>query len=100
MTSSGAVTGQVKTGTSRPSAKKPTAKCAIGEILITTGGADDASCAESPAMQASWHRSPDLGRTRDRGRDRDLTFDQYGGYRRGAMNTFGELVVIRPRVGA
>jgi hypothetical protein len=29
-----------------------------------------------------------------------LTFDQYGGYRRGAMNTSGKLVVIRMRVGA
>jgi hypothetical protein len=55
MTRSGAVTGQVKTGTKRHSAKKPTAKWAIGEMVITTGGADAASGAESPAMQASSH---------------------------------------------
>ena len=66
MISSGAVTGQVSTGTSSPRAKKPTAKWAIGEMLITTGGVDRASSAESVAMHASWHRylatttTPDL----------------------------------------
>jgi hypothetical protein len=30
----------------------------------------------------------------------NLTFDQCGSYRRGAMNTSGKLVVIHMRVGA
>ena len=61
-----AVTGQVSTGTSSPRAKKPAAKWAIGEMLITTGGVDGFSSAESVAMHASWHRpsvatiTPDL----------------------------------------
>src|SRR6202000_33324 len=58
MISSGAVTGQVSTGTSSPRAKNPTAKWAIGEMLITTGGVDGFSSAESVAMHASWHRDP------------------------------------------
>ncbi|CFS33842.1 Uncharacterised protein [Mycobacterium tuberculosis] len=37
MTNSGALTGQVSTGTSRPRVRNPTAKCAIGDTLITTG---------------------------------------------------------------
>src|SRR5271165_388263 len=50
--SSGAVTGQVSTGTSRPSVKKPTAMCAIGEILITTGAG---AVEDSLAIPASFH---------------------------------------------
>lgn len=41
MTSSGADGGQASTGISNPSVKNPTAKCAIGEILMTTGVWDD-----------------------------------------------------------
>jgi hypothetical protein len=51
MISSGAVTGHVNTGTSSPRAKNPTAKWAIGEMLITTGGVS----IESFATPASCH---------------------------------------------
>jgi len=54
MTSSGAVAGQVKTGMSNPRAKNPTAKWAIGEMLITSGGVGGVSD-EPVTTCASWH---------------------------------------------
>ena len=50
MTSSGVHGGQASTGISSPRVKNPTAKCAIGETLITTGD----------SVATSHHSSPDL----------------------------------------
>ena len=85
MTSSSANQRPASTSASRPSAKKPTAKCAIGEIRMTTaaveGGAHTRhlplgvipSCRSTiPACHALDHP----------GGAGNLTFDQCGGYRR------------------
>jgi hypothetical protein len=58
MSSSGVDNGQASTGISNPRVKNPTAMCAIGEILITTG--------ERVTTHASLHR-PDEGATRQAG---------------------------------
>ena len=52
MTSSGAAhAGQPNTSASMPSARKPTAKCAIGDIRITTGfGGAEGDCEVTPAI--------------------------------------------------
>ncbi|BBX06986.1 hypothetical protein MAIC_17890 [Mycolicibacterium aichiense] len=64
--------------TSRPNARKPEAKCAIGDIRITTGLVVDSSGARREAMAAII--PPTGGATW--GPRRDLTPDQCGGYRR------------------
>src|SRR5215475_9571408 len=67
MISSGADGGQASTGISSPSVRNPTARCAIGETLITTGewaGEPAGVGADEPlATPASFHR-PASGRGR------------------------------------
>src|SRR5438445_9882345 len=75
MTSSGADGGQASTGINNPSVKNPTAMCAIGEILITTGGGVGAD--EPVGTRASFHPA---------GAVADLTAELCEGYRRELWN--------------
>jgi hypothetical protein len=56
MTSSGADGGQASTGINNPRVKNPTAMCAIGEILITTGEPAGVGADGPVATRASFHR--------------------------------------------
>ena len=83
------------TSTSRPSAKNPTAKWAIGEMLMTTGfaasslGRSHTCIIPSSCAVISLPPAP----------TRNLTVDQCGDYRRVVMQS-SMLVVIGWRVGA
>jgi hypothetical protein len=67
--------GLARTNASNPRVKKPTAKWAMAEILMTTGAGEGAGEAEAGGelTPSSLHRVA----TR-----RNLTFEQCGGYRR------------------
>jgi hypothetical protein len=70
--------GVLSTTASSAKAKNPTARCAIGEIRMTTGaGGVDADGVVTPPF---WHCAGRVtaGRT---GGSRNLTCDQCGGYR-------------------